>query len=96
MTCKDAVDFLADYLEGNLAWPQRLVFELHLLLCRNCRRYLESYSRTVELTKGLNHESSTAGIPPIPEELVRAILAARRSGDGPTTGDNFGDGKPTG
>jgi predicted anti-sigma-YlaC factor YlaD len=96
MTCKDAVDFLADYLEGTLAWRQRLVFNLHLVLCRNCRRYLESYSRTVQLTKGLKHASSTDGIPPIPEKLVRAILAARRCGDGPITGDNFGDGKPPG
>ena len=95
MSCKEAVAFLADYLEGNLTWRQRLMFELHLMLCRNCRTYLESYSRTVQLAKGLKNASSAEGIPPIPEELVRAILASRRSGDRPIAGGDSGDRKPT-
>ncbi len=95
MTCKEAVDFLADYLEGNLTWRQRFVFELHLMLCRNCRAYLESYSRTVKIAKGLKRAASAEGNPPIPEELVRAILATRRSGDGPITDGDSGDRKPT-
>jgi predicted anti-sigma-YlaC factor YlaD len=82
MKCQDAVDFLADYLEGTLSWRQRLVFELHLAVCRNCRSYLETYSHTIQLTRGWKQAAlAPGGIPPVPEELVRAILAARRSGE---------------
>ena len=51
MSCKEVTEFLADYLDSQLSLRQRLVFRLHLLMCRNCRRYLDSYAATIRLTR---------------------------------------------
>ena len=88
MTCKEVIDFLGEYLDGALPWRQRLVFNLHLVLCRHCRRYLASYSETVRLARASGREPSS-GAQLVPEELVQAILAARRSGRGPSTGGDL-------
>jgi anti-sigma factor RsiW len=78
MTCRELVDFLMDYLDGLLSEPERLCFEEHLGECPDCVAYLASYREAVRLGK----EACTAGedaIPSeVPEELVRAVLAARR------------------
>lgn len=77
MTCREFADFIADYLSEELPPETRAVFEHHLDLCINCRRYLTSYEETVKLGKrAFDHDE--ANIPEeIPEELVQAILAAR-------------------
>ncbi len=76
MTCKDVNEFLADYLAGTLPWGQRLAFNFHLLLCRGCRRYLASYATTVRVAQSLAAPLEPAE-EQVPDELLRAILAAR-------------------
>jgi predicted anti-sigma-YlaC factor YlaD len=81
MTCQQVVDeFLTDYLEGRLGFAERVRFGLHLAICSQCRNYLESYRKTVELSRAAGSEPDPASASEIPEELVKAILAAR--GDG--------------
>jgi anti-sigma factor RsiW len=49
MTCREAIDVLAEFLEQSLS-PQALAeFEQHLADCAPCRAYLETYRRTVAL-----------------------------------------------
>ena len=77
MTCKELVEFLMDYLDGLVSKPERRRFEEHLGECPDCVAYLATYREAVRLGK----KACTAGdsIPTdVPEELVRAILAARR------------------
>lgn len=75
MTCKEVNEFLADYLDGKLPWRQRLSFNVHLIICRHCRRYVASYAATVRVTKSLGQAAELQ----VPDELVRAILTARRA-----------------
>ena len=77
MTCRELVEFLMDYLDGVLPDPERSSFEGHLGDCPDCAAYLATYGEAVRLGK----EACTAGdaIPAeVPEDLVRAVLAARR------------------
>jgi anti-sigma factor RsiW len=77
MTCREMVEFLMDYLDGRLSEPERLRFEEHLGECPDCDAYLATYREAVRLGK----EACAAGaaIPAeVPEDLVRAVLAARR------------------
>jgi anti-sigma factor RsiW len=77
MTCRELVEFLMDYLDGVLPEPERSCFEEHLGECPDCIAYLASYREAVRLGK----EACTTGdaIPAeVPEDLVRAVLAARR------------------
>ena len=79
ITCVEFENFLIDYMEGDLPARQRRVFEFHLKVCRECREYLVAYKRTIEIA-GRAYEDGAAPVPDeVPEDLVRAILAARNS-----------------
>lgn len=77
MTCRQVIDFLHDYLSQELPPEQREEFERHVAGCTHCAIYLESYRRTIALEQDALRDDADAA-DPIPDELVRAILAARR------------------
>jgi anti-sigma factor RsiW len=75
ITCRELIDFLLDYLDGELADGVRRVFEAHLAECPPCRDYLASYRVTIRLAADCAaHEGDAEEMP---EDLVRAVLAAR-------------------
>ena len=77
MTCREFADFMMDYLSDELSTESRAVFDYHLSRCINCQRYLASYHETVKLSKRA-FEEDDANVPSqVPEDLVKAILAAR-------------------
>jgi anti-sigma factor RsiW len=78
VTCRQFADFMADYFEGELAANVRYDFERHLRVCPNCRRYLAGYEQTVKLGKAAFADAEAAVPDDVPEDLVDAILNARR------------------
>jgi anti-sigma factor RsiW len=74
LTCREVTDFLGAYLAGELRAKQRGAFEAHLVVCPDCRTYLEQYEQTRRLARASRGDAVEAGVP---EELVAAILAAR-------------------
>jgi len=79
MTCREFADFILDYLAAELSSESRALFEHHLDVCANCRKYLDAYQQTVALGRRA-FEAEDAPVPDeVPEELVKAVLAARRS-----------------
>ncbi len=77
-TCRDLADFLMDYLDGELPEVQRDEFERHLHACPPCVAYLETYKQTVRLGKSVCQGPDEPVPDDVPEQLVRAVLAARR------------------
>jgi predicted anti-sigma-YlaC factor YlaD len=77
MTCREVLEFLNEYLDGNLPLRQRLVFEVHLRLCRACRDYLDGYRKTIHASRTALRTQDRAIDQPLPDDLVKAILAAR-------------------
>jgi predicted anti-sigma-YlaC factor YlaD len=75
MTCRELTDFIMDYLSGDMSPALADVFERHLKLCPNCRTYLTNYEVTVKASKAAFENDAE---PYLPEDLVRAILAASR------------------
>jgi predicted anti-sigma-YlaC factor YlaD len=75
LTCREIADFLADYLDGSLALAERHVVDKHLADCPECIAYLRSYAETIRLARQTRKDDSLPDS--IPDELVRAILAAR-------------------
>ena len=77
LTCREFVEFLNHYVDGALESDRRSVFERHVDVCPDCKTYLQSYRRTMELSV-----SALRGDPlvqdEIPEEMIRAILDARK------------------
>lgn len=81
LTCRECVEFLMDYLDDSLSADVRVTFERHLAACANCVRYLESYKTTTTICKKAFDVRDGDALPPVPEELVKAILAARPKPD---------------
>ena len=77
MNCREMVDFLMDYVNGELPDAQRESFETHLADCPPCIAYLDSYRETVRLGRAVcaDDDETPDDVPP---ELIEAILAARR------------------
>lgn len=76
MMCRDLYGFLDEFLAGGMDPHTHMLFKAHLAVCGACRRYLRTYRTTIEVAK----HSEDFGLPAeckAPEELVRAILAAR-------------------
>jgi anti-sigma factor RsiW len=78
VSCREIADFLMDYLNGELPEAQRATFEEHLGECPDCVAYLQSYEMTIKLTKSVGEPEPRQPIDEAPEDLIRAILAARQ------------------
>jgi anti-sigma factor RsiW len=79
VTCREFADFMADYLSGELSHDIRVRFDEHLSVCPNCVTYLANYEKATALGRQAFQESDSTLAAGVPDELVKAILAARRS-----------------
>ncbi len=71
LTCSQMTDLVTEYLEGTMPFAQRLRFQLHVGLCRHCRRYLSQMKTTIRTLRLLGPVS----VPELPGELVRRLRA---------------------
>lgn len=72
ITCRQLIEFIGDYVAGELDHHARLEFERHLAICRSCQAYLESYRTTMTLVQEAATDEPATDVP---EELVATILA---------------------
>ena len=49
LVCRQAVELVTDYLEGNLSPRARRRFEIHLAACPHCTEYLAQMRETISL-----------------------------------------------
>ena len=76
-TCWEFVEFLADYLSGDLPAERRAAFDAHLAQCASCVNYSKTYLEALRVARmaiGCPDEPLSTGVP---EELVQAVLQAR-------------------
>jgi anti-sigma factor RsiW len=80
VTCREFADFISDYLAGALPEAVRTSFDHHLTRCPTCVNYLAAIRATVELNQRAfaTPEADAEAAADAPEELVKAILAAKR------------------
>jgi len=67
LTCKEMTELVTDYAEGNLSLKDRVRFQMHVGMCRHCRRYVRQVKAA----------SAALGMLPPPEmspELERELL----------------------
>ena len=74
MTCREFVEFLMEYLLGEV---DRERFDAHLAVCPACVNYLKTYQETVKAGKAAFARPDEKLPEEPPEELVKAILASR-------------------
>jgi predicted anti-sigma-YlaC factor YlaD len=77
ITCEEFEEFIADYFEDDLSRKQKIIFEMHLRMCRECRDYLAAYRRTMEISHAIYEPDNVSMPEDIPEDLIKAVLDAR-------------------
>ena len=77
MNCREMAEFLLEYAAGELPEDVRGRFDDHLRRCPECVCYLKNYAFTV---RACREAGTPKDLPPLPEELVKAILASRPPG----------------
>jgi predicted anti-sigma-YlaC factor YlaD len=81
MTCRELIEFLDEYEAGTQPPQVRAEFERHLRVCLECRDYLKTYRDTLALARRAACEEHGDRLPDdVPEDLIEAVLAARRAG----------------
>ena len=78
LTCKDVLNVLMAYIDGELPADQVAAFEEHLALCSSCVNYLASYRKSVRLARIAMAEPPALTLDAMPNDLLRAILNASR------------------
>lgn len=77
MTCREFAELLSDYLSGDLSESVRAEFSSHLSDCPDCVAYLQTFATTIRLGKDACADFDDKLPAAVPEELVRAVLAAQ-------------------
>lgn len=73
MTCREAIDVLAEYLETTLDRTAASRLTAHLAECDECRAYLATYRRTV----GATAATGRVTMPPAMRQRLAAFLMER-------------------
>lgn len=68
ISCKELIELIVDYLEGNLDPEASKEFDFHIKDCIDCYAFLNTYKKTVSLSAQLPCED-------IPEELRIRLTA---------------------
>jgi hypothetical protein len=63
---------ITDYLEERMPFMDRARFQLHVGMCKHCRRYLRQMKLSVAVLGGMPPE-------PVPDDVMNSLLA--RFGD---------------
>ena len=69
VTCKELIDFLDDYVAGEVPPARRHEFERHLSVCPSCVEYVKSYRDTIQLARRAYPDPAE-----IPPDLLAALL----------------------
>ena len=78
VTCREFVEFLDDYVSRALPEAARMAFDGHLAACPSCVAYMKTYQAAVRAGKAVLGSREASVPSDVPEELVRAVLAACR------------------
>ena len=68
LTCRQMTEIIIDYLEGRMLLRDRARFQLHLGMCKHCRRYLKQMKLSVDVLGAMQPE-------PVPDDVMDFLLA---------------------
>ena len=71
LTCREVVELLSDYLEGELPAAERARVEAHLATCPECLAYLAQLRTTIGALGRLREDD-------VPRPLLARLMAAFR------------------
>jgi anti-sigma factor RsiW len=79
ITCEEVLTFLGAYVAGELPPEKVAELERHLSVCPSCVNYIESYRKTIDLSRGSFQDGACEPLDEdLPDDLIQAVLAATR------------------
>jgi anti-sigma factor RsiW len=82
LTCRQFIEFLHEYFDGNQPPDIRATFEAHLRACPDCRTYLQTYRHTIKLARAAVAVNDKDAVDSVPPALINAVLHAMHSARG--------------
>ena len=73
LTCRELIDFLDQFIADELEQATANRFREHLMICPDCRAYLDSYRKTIALARLATTPEAQA-----PDEVPASLLNAVR------------------
>lgn len=70
-SCRDMTELTTDFLEGEQSLAHWAAFRMHILMCADCRRYLEQMQLTIEALHRMPDE-------PIADEVHAELMRRYR------------------
>jgi anti-sigma factor RsiW len=80
LSCEEIVELVTDYLDGALDDTDRTRFELHLVFCEGCDRYLDQMRGTISTVGRLRADDVE---PAAVDDLLEAFRGWKRESPGP-------------
>tara|TARA_R110000772_G_scaffold38354_6_gene90520 strand:- start:580 stop:816 length:237 start_codon:yes stop_codon:yes gene_type:complete len=77
LKCNEIVDQATDYVDKQLNWKQAMNMALHLLMCRNCRRFIHYFRLSLQILISRKTLSAEAAA----DIAAKAIAEAQNSTD---------------
>jgi anti-sigma factor RsiW len=62
LSCKELTEIAMDYLEHDLPWGERLRVQVHLWMCRHCRRCLDQMRTMITFLQRLPKEQAPSSL----------------------------------
>jgi anti-sigma factor RsiW len=80
MTCREFAEFIDSFIADGLSQDEAQEFHRHLAVCKDCVSYLDTYRRTIAMSRRAFANMPEAEVPEeVPEDLIKAILSSRKS-----------------
>lgn len=76
LRCRDIVELLGEYLDGDLDPVTAEALKAHLADCRECMAFIKTYRETVRLTRQLKEDE----LPPALRDRLLTFLRQRPHG----------------
>lgn len=70
LTCQQLAEVVTDYLEGKMNFADRIMFQLHVGMCKHCRAYLNQMKQTVELVAATGKIEAE----PMPDDVQAELM----------------------
>ncbi|WP_299732103.1 zf-HC2 domain-containing protein [uncultured Tateyamaria sp.] len=78
--CPEFEALIDDYIDKNLSWRAALRFDMHLMVCRECRNYLAGYRNAINVAKTLvDVPFSSMGMGEISDGFVAKVIAQQEA-----------------
>lgn len=79
-TCREATELASQKMDESLPLIDRLALQMHLAICKNCRRFavqLEEMRRLFRLETGADADDDAVGLDPDARRRIEAELQKR-------------------